>query len=272
MAPQKTPIIENPYDTPADVADYTEDYFHTIEAALKKLRLPEGVGEGWETSDGEKPNACSIAAINLALTGLVSDDVPACMDDYLGGWIIQVQDELDDKTRNSKEWRRLLPYAAGTAGDSASTKARQDAYNDYVWEVVLPLLVTPRVEQVGDPKFSALWKKVLKNHRLSPSDLVKFLDFAEDTVLVGFEDYVGDLGKKEKLRFVDGSVITVIVHEYALDGDKLKGKALKEARYGKTVVDDTPKTWAAVNPARLLEKMIVAGGYKHFAGIPELSA
>ena len=41
---------------------------------------------------GSEDAACSMAAINLALTGVLSGDIPACMSTVVGKWIINVQD------------------------------------------------------------------------------------------------------------------------------------------------------------------------------------
>lgn len=99
--------------------------------------LPRGVGE--------PDNACSIAAINLALTGELTDDIPACMDPTIGRWIIGVQDAMPDKMRNSREWKYLLPLAAGTSNHSAITK-RVDIIQKWRADVVLPVLKKKLIE------------------------------------------------------------------------------------------------------------------------------
>ncbi|MGL5829674.1 MAG: hypothetical protein ACRC0L_08920 [Angustibacter sp.] len=63
---------------------------------------------------GDRQSACSIVAINLALTGELTDEIPNCMSPVTGGWIIAIQDAMPDGIRNSKEWKSLLPLAAGT--------------------------------------------------------------------------------------------------------------------------------------------------------------
>lgn len=87
---------------------------------------------------GTKEEPCSIAAINLALSGQLTDEIPGCMSVVIGGWIIGVQDAMPDKMRNGKAWRRLLPLAAGT-GRQHEAK-RLDIILDWVWETVFPTL------------------------------------------------------------------------------------------------------------------------------------
>jgi hypothetical protein len=81
-----------------------------IAAKLATMHLPSGLGT--------RDEACSIAAINLALTGDLTDRIPECMSEAIGHWIIVVQDAMPDEMRNSPEWRALLPLAAGTGRDA----------------------------------------------------------------------------------------------------------------------------------------------------------
>ena len=72
-------------------------------------RIPMGIGTARA--------ACSLAAINLALTGELTDDVPPCMSEVIGRWIVTTQDLMPADLRNSTEWKSLLPLAAGTGRD-----------------------------------------------------------------------------------------------------------------------------------------------------------
>jgi hypothetical protein len=76
---------------------------------LDTHRLPAGLG----TED----EACSVASINLALTGTLTDKIPDCMSEVIGRWIITIQDAMPDEMRNSYLWTGLLPRAAGTGRD-----------------------------------------------------------------------------------------------------------------------------------------------------------
>lgn len=73
---------------------------------LFRVELGKGVGT--------RDTPCSIAAINLALSGRLTDDVPECMSPTLGKWVMYVQDAMPSNFRNSLWWKDVLPDAAGT--------------------------------------------------------------------------------------------------------------------------------------------------------------
>ena len=95
----------------------TQEQKDAIAAKVNGMTLPSGVGT--------KESACSIAAINLALTGRLTDRIPDCMSEVVGKWIIVVQDAMPDKMRNSPAWKSLLPLAAGTGREREPERERQ---------------------------------------------------------------------------------------------------------------------------------------------------
>jgi hypothetical protein len=101
-----------------------------IAAKLASMHLPSGLGD--------EHAACSIAAINLALSGELTDDIPPCMSKVIGKWIIGVQDAMPADMRNSGRWKSLLPLAAGTGRDKE--KERLAIILDWMWGTVLPTL------------------------------------------------------------------------------------------------------------------------------------
>lgn len=101
-----------------------------IAELVNRMTLCEGVGD--------EQNACSIAAINLALTGRLTDDIPKCMSAVIGNWIIRIQDAMPASVRNSAEWKTLLPGAAGTGREFE--EQRLAVITDWMWTDVLPLL------------------------------------------------------------------------------------------------------------------------------------
>ena len=100
--------------------------------------IPKGIGT-------EKA-ACSVAAINLALSGELTDRIPDCMSRVVGRWIIKVQDTMPAAMRNSREWRELLPLAAGTGRDREQERLARIL--DWMWETVLPT-VQPLADEHG---------------------------------------------------------------------------------------------------------------------------
>jgi hypothetical protein len=90
---------------------------------------------------GTAEAACSVAAWNLALTGTLTDKVPACASEVIGRWIIAVQDRCPaEHGRGHPEWLRLLPLAAGTG--RAHEAERLAIVLDWMWGTVLPSLQT----------------------------------------------------------------------------------------------------------------------------------
>jgi len=108
----------------------TQEQAEKITAYLASHTLPVGLGT--------EESACSIAAINLALTGKLTDKIPACMSPVIGRWIIRIQDAMPDDMRNSLEWKRLLPLAAGTGRDLEPQ--RKAVAMEWMWTVVLTQL------------------------------------------------------------------------------------------------------------------------------------
>jgi len=119
----------------------------TQQTAIARYLDGRHLGSGIGTA--EEP--CSIAAINLALSGRLTDDIPECMSPTIGRWIIAIQDAMPDDLRNSARWRSLLPLAAGTGRDHEA--ARAQALLDWMWTVVLPQL-QPMADAQG---FGAPW-------------------------------------------------------------------------------------------------------------------
>jgi hypothetical protein len=124
----------------------TDQQRAAIAAKLEGMTLPSGLGDNHA--------ACSIAAINLALSGRLTDDIPACMSEVIGQWIITIQDAMPDQMRNSPDWKRLLPLAAGTGREHEDK--RLALILEWMWGTVLPLL-QPQADAGGyGPQWRAM--------------------------------------------------------------------------------------------------------------------
>jgi len=106
------------------------------------------------TGIGTAESACSVAAINLALSGALTDNIPDCMSRVIGQWVIGVQDAMPSEIRNSAAWRDLLPLAAGT-GRSHEAE-RMAMVLDWMWGTALPM-VQPLADAHG---FGEAWQKM----------------------------------------------------------------------------------------------------------------
>ena len=85
---------------------------------------------------GTEESACSVAAINLALTEKLTDAIPKCMSKVIGQWMMVVQDVMPSEMRNSSMWKCLLPMAAGTGRERE--EERLALIMDWMWGTVLP--------------------------------------------------------------------------------------------------------------------------------------
>jgi hypothetical protein len=85
---------------------------------------------------GDEHGTCSVAAINLALTGELTDKTPLCMSPVVGKWIVVVQDSMPTQIRNSQRWKSLLPSAAGTG--RLCEQERLALILHWMWDSVLP--------------------------------------------------------------------------------------------------------------------------------------
>jgi hypothetical protein len=101
---------------------------------------------------GTAEQACSVAAINLALSGELTDRVPDCMSRVIGRWIIGVQDRMPEDIRNSADWSDLLPLAAGTG--RAHEAERLAIVMGWMWGTALPM-AQPVADAHG---FGAEWR------------------------------------------------------------------------------------------------------------------
>ncbi len=119
-----------------------------IAVILAPMVLPKGLGT--------KENACSIAAINLAISGKLSDSIPDCMSPVIGKWIIRVQDAMPADMRNSHEWKYLLPFAAGTGREHE--KQRVAIIIDWMWVECLPQ-IQPLADKSG---FGNEWRDMCR--------------------------------------------------------------------------------------------------------------
>jgi hypothetical protein len=125
---------------------FTQKHKAKLEQYLATHILPKGLGT--------KESACSIAAINLAVSGKLTDDIPDCMSDVLGRAAITLQDSMPSEMRNSLRYKALLPEMAGTG--RKHEQERLAILLDWMWSVVLPQL-QPIAESKG---FGDAWKNM----------------------------------------------------------------------------------------------------------------
>jgi hypothetical protein len=104
---------------------------------------------------GTAEQACSIAALNLALTGTLTDKIPDCMSVVIGRWVIGVQDSMPATIRDSADWRELLVLAAGTGREQESE--RRALVLSWMWDALA--LVQPQADKQD---YGAAWATMLR--------------------------------------------------------------------------------------------------------------
>ena len=140
-------VCRHPSHGTVDTSTITPKQQAEIAALIEPMTLAIGVGS--------EESACSVAAINLALTGELTDRIPDCMSEVIGSWIIRIQDQMPESIRNSAEWKRLLPFAAGTG--RAKEQQRLALIMDWMWRAL------SIVQPVADAKgFGAEWAAMLR--------------------------------------------------------------------------------------------------------------
>ena len=207
--------------------------------------IPDGLGT--------KDSACSVAAINLALTGELTYKIPDCMSYPLGQWIIKVQDTMPGEMRNSAEWKALLPLAAGTGREREDE--RLEIILDWMWGTVLPY-AQPVADEYG---FGEEWRRMCEE-RTGESARVAYraadaVAYAADTVRVAS-------------RAADDAAVRAI---YAANAARAAGAAavVAAARASRATAGDAAKAaaraaplnevdaWRHFDPVGLLERLVV---------------
>ncbi len=138
------------------MTDYTTDHRLNLEAYLATHTLPKGLGN--------KQSACTLAAINLAMSGKLTDDIPACMSEVLGRAAIGLQDAMPTEMRNSLRYKALIPDMPGTG--RAQEQERLAILMDWMWSVVLPHL-QPIADGNG---FGAEWQSMCREKTAAAAD------------------------------------------------------------------------------------------------------
>lgn len=120
----------------------------------KVADLLEGVtlGHGIGTEAGP----CTVAAVNLALTGTLTDKCPDCVCPVLHAWVIPVQDAMPLDTLNSPEWLALVPLLAGSVSTPEVEQARVDRIMEWMWDRLGDEAVLDSVPEVVRPAWDRM--------------------------------------------------------------------------------------------------------------------
>lgn len=107
----------------------TEDTRASLRAALLDETIHLGMGVG--TLDDER---CTMAAINLVLTGVLDDGGHPCVSEAIRYWVIRIQDVIPDWIRNGVAWRTAAVGIAGSAAPPDVELARVQMLLTWMWD------------------------------------------------------------------------------------------------------------------------------------------
>ena len=126
---------------------YTPENRADLQAYLDTHEIAQGLGD--------KESACTLAAINIAMTGKRTHDIPECMSESLGRFVIVLQGSMSNEMRNSARYKRLVVDMPGTG--RGQERERADIALEWMWSVVLPEL-----QALADKgRFGAAWRNML---------------------------------------------------------------------------------------------------------------
>jgi hypothetical protein len=103
---------------------YTPELRQQYADFLRTHRIVHGIGD--------KDAACTIAALNVAATGRVTDARPDCMSAVIHAWIIIIQDRMPLALLNSEAWIAAAIDAPGSGNDHDAE--RLAIIMDWMWD------------------------------------------------------------------------------------------------------------------------------------------
>ena len=223
---------------------FTPEHRTKLENYLATHELPSGLGS--------EESACSIAAINLAIRGELTDDIPDCMSMVLGRAAIVLQDAMPKEMRNSTRYKRLLPDMAGTG--RRQEKERLNILLDWMWGVVLP-----QVQPVADKNgFGDEWRLMCAERTLNAAHAATAHARAAPNVAAYDASYAAVYAayaaRAARVAARDALAATNVARAAAYAASAARVAARDAARAANAVAD-TDDFWRTVDPIRVLERM-----------------
>lgn len=217
------------------MTDYTTDHRLNLEAYLATHTLPKGLGN--------KKSACTLAAINLAMSGKLTDRIPACMSEVLGKAAIGLQDAMPTEMRNSARYKALIPDMPGTG--RAQEQERLAILMDWMWSVVLPHL-QPIADGNG---FGAEWQSMCREKTAAAAWAAKAAAWAARAAAWAADDAAY-------------AAAWAAATAADADADAAGSAAAWAADAARAAAADAARAdfWAAIDPIGVLERMTYLTG------------
>ena len=219
---------------------YTPEAQHKLKEYLDTHDLPAGLGT--------EESACSIAAINLAMTGELTDDIPPCMSEVLGKVIIALQDAMPDNMRNSRRYKEWLPHAAGTGRERE--EERLAVLMDWLWDTVLPKL-QPMADKLG---FGLEWAAMCRKRTVAAAVAARAAAYAAPyaaraAARAAARDAAATYAARAAARDA-AAAYAAAAAAYAADAAAYAARA---------AATDSPTFWQDVDTIGVLERMTFLG-------------
>jgi len=215
---------------------WTEEHEAKLKQYLETHTFPVGVGIEYDEVSGRyvyaEESACSLAAINLAISGELTDKIPDCMSEVLGKAIIVLQDSIPDDMRNSSRYRDMLITSPGTGRDKE--EERLAVLMDWMWGTVLPKL-QPIADNNG---FGGEWQTMCEKRTYAAA-------------------YAAYAAAKAAVR------VTYAAYHNASAAHAAHAAAYADVSIG---LNDF---WKAVDPIGVLERMIAVGGNFNISSVTD---
>ena len=220
---------------------FTEEHRTKLEQYLSTHELPSGFGS--------KESACSIAAINLAIKGELTDTIPACMSEVLGQATIKLQDAMPDVLRNSNRYKALLPNMAGTGRDKE--QERLGVLLDWMWVTVLPQL-QDTADTYG---FGVEWSRMCRERSHDAAARTYTAAYAAAATYDAAAAVARDAAvARAAADAAVAAAVAAVARAAAADAADAAAAAAVAATYA-AAVKNRDAFWQVVDPIGLLERM-----------------
>lgn len=228
---------------------FTKEHQKKLEDYLKDRKIPSGLVWGGE--------ACSVAAINIAINGKLTNDIPDCMSVVLGKAVITLQDAMPSEIRNSDAYKAILPDMAGTGREHE--RERLSILRDWMWGVVLP-----QIQSIADRHgFGKEWHLMCQDRNAKAARVATAAAVAKAEAAADITPYAEATARAAEAaavaKAVDAAASKVVDAAMAAEAEEAADAAAMAAEAkiwaSRPVKGAKEKFWKDVDPIGLLTKM-----------------
>ena len=200
------------------------DQSQKIATLLSTVTLGHGVGT--------KARPCTMAAINLAIDGRLTDKIPECVSPVIGHWVISIQDAMPLDRLNGARWRALVPAIAGTGREHDGERIA--IIMDWMWGIALHQL-QPVADAGG---FGSEWRTMCADRTAMAAEAAAWA--------------AADAAARAAARAAEAAA-------WAAAREAARTAAQAAADAAAWAAEAAAEYWTAIDPERLLEQLIMVG-------------